>query len=49
MAQGYWLYYENSPPSTKTANIEQTWKAAQDICRDYPELLEAARQTIFGE
>jgi hypothetical protein len=28
--------------------IEDIWKAAQTIYKDYPELLEAARKTLFG-
>ena len=29
--------------------IDQIWKAAQEIYAEYPQLLEAARKTLFGE
>ena len=34
--------------TTSTATIEDIWFAAQQIYANHPELLEAARQTIFG-
>jgi hypothetical protein len=43
--------YANSfnPLKTGTATAQDIWLAAQRIYADYPELLEAARRTIFGE
>jgi hypothetical protein len=42
--------YSNSGQAlnTTTATREQIWWAAQQIYAKYPELLEAARQTLFG-
>ena len=34
---------------TDNASRDDIWRAAQKIYQDYPELLEAARRTIFGE
>jgi hypothetical protein len=38
-----------NPINTATATRQDVWLAAQRIYADYPELLEAARQTIFGK
>lgn len=35
--------------SYRELSITQIWKAAQEIYAEYPELLEAARRTLFGE
>jgi RHS repeat-associated protein len=35
--------------TTKNANPEKIWQTAQDIYKNYPALLDAARTTIFGE
>jgi len=43
--------YINSgnPINTGTVTIDRLWLEAQDIYSQYPALLEAARQTIFGQ
>lgn len=38
----------NADITTQTATAEQIWAAAQRICADRSDLLEAAYQTIFG-
>lgn len=42
--------YSNStnPVNTITATAQDVWSAAQEIYAAYPDLLEAARQTVFG-
>ena len=40
---------DKNPLNTVDATKEQIWSAAQRIYAEYPELLEAARKTIFGE
>jgi hypothetical protein len=35
--------------NTITATVDDIWNAAQDIYANYPELLEAARITLFGK
>jgi hypothetical protein len=47
-----WIGYNGDTSkrlTTQNATQEDIWRAAQDIYRDYPELLEAARKTLFGE
>ena len=39
----------NAAITTSTATIEDIWFAAQQIYANHPELLEVARQTIFGQ
>jgi len=43
--------YRNSGQAVTTLNAtkEQIWTAAQKIYAQYPELLEAARLTLFGK
>jgi hypothetical protein len=38
----------SNPLNTLTATPQDIWIKAQEIYAKYPELLEAARQTIFG-
>ncbi len=40
---------DRNPITTANATKEQIWAAAQRIYRDYPELLEAVRLTLFGK
>ncbi len=40
---------DKNPITTANATREQIWAAAQEIYAKYPELLEAARQTLFGK
>lgn len=35
--------------NTATASREEIWLAAQEIYAKHPELLEAARRTLFGK
>jgi hypothetical protein len=39
----------NSAITTLSATKEQIWTAAQNIYNDFPDMLDAARRTIFGE
>jgi len=41
-----WTSYEH-----QTSTVDRTiiWEAAQGIYQDFPELLEAARRTIWGK
>jgi len=38
----------SNPVNTATANVDDIWLAAQKIYADYPALLNAAKQIIFG-
>jgi hypothetical protein len=40
---------DSNPFKTNTASKKDIWNAAQDIYKGYPDLLEAARKTIFGD
>lgn len=39
----------NNAINTLTVTIDDIWNAAQDIYANYPELIEAARITLFGK
>ncbi len=40
---------DRNPITTANATLQDVWIAAQRIYADYPELLEAVRQTLFGK
>lgn len=40
---------DRNPTTTANATLQDIWLAAQRIYADYPELLEAVRQILFGK
>ena len=46
--KGFTKAWREILPYGKSHTVDDIWSAAQDIYRDFPELLEAARKTIWG-